>query len=499
MDGVAGHDGNLIEATARREEIYFDERTKYPYVLEHGDRVYKRVRADVPAAHIGRWLKGMADENVILDRPQRAAFPEGKQGEKYYRVAIKARQGAASRLLGVTKSRAVASLIAAHPDLNTEEFCQPEYDHLFPLTGGFSIDFSQAPGSDPTMPHGCPLVPTPTDARFIWRSPVTETAYVAATRTEAGGSEALDEFLGAISMDDRQTIVALLGFMGYVLHGKRKHRFFFLHGAGRNGKGVLLRLLAYLLGDGVLATNAKAFVGRDRRHDAHWLEHRYRRLVLCADPAGYTNDSMLLSYSGGDDVQGEVKGGEAVFFKATGAMVMHGQADRVLFKIADDALTDRMLALKLLRRFTGEEQNASVEDGLKADAAAILARLSHEAHDYHVAVNTGMDGPEQDFNGEATWRAGCRDLLNEANSVAQFMSEQGVYDIITGSTQSEVTVPNFIAHYERWCRENGQTAIKHEGGRLTKALQAAYPGMSTALRSLGGGRFNTILGLTACL
>lgn len=467
---------STLEATWEEEQgdgILFDTITGMPYLLSEGDRIYRACRADTPAGEIARWIRNKIATGAILTPPNRAICEQGDYGIKAYRDAQRARNVLTDKLTAQTKAKNVATLLATNPNLNTEHFCDSAYDHLFPLTGGMSIDFSQAPGADSALPFACPLVQTPPDARFTWCSPVTADAYRVAAGREYGVSEVLDDFLASISDGDNEKAIALLGFMGYALHGFRKQRFFVLHGDGRNGKGVYLRMLAYLLGDGAYNASPKTFAGEDKRHDAHWLEHRNRRLVACADPAGYLADSRLLPYSGGDAMPAEVKGGALLTFTPTACLFFHGQADRIKFRVADNALKDRMCAIELTRRFTPEEQDNELDSRLRDDAALILCRISHEANLYHNAVKG--HGDSEDFTGEQTWRDGRNALIAAANSVASFVENTQVYVVLDADGESDVTIPNFVAHYNRWCQQYGETPITNAGGAMIKALQAAYP------------------------
>ena len=474
------------------DKLLFDPVAGFPYLFVDADRVYTRVRSDMPAGEVLRWMQRMIDNEEILKPPDKdkSVRKSGRVGMKIYHKAMRARTMLTDKMRGVTKCRNVAAAIATRPEHNTADFCVEAYDHLLPLTGGMSIDFSQPPGTASgagamLVPFGCPLVPTPSDARFTWCSPVSVEEYLQAGSDEStcGVSADFDEFITAIASEDEDTRIALRGFLAYLLHGARKQRFFVLHGEGRNGKGVLLRAASYILGEGALNTDAKAFVGKDNRHDAHWLDHRNRRAVFCADPAGWINDTKVLSYAGGDGVQGEVKGGDALRFMPRGALVFHGQADRIKFRISDIAITERLHAIKLLRTFTADEQDSSLDKRLQADAATILCGLSHEAHEYHNAIR-GLKASE-DFVGEETWREGRFELLKDANNVARFVDDY-FFEVDAHGGDSDVTVECIYNHYLMWCKRIGEDAMTNRNGDFVKQLKSAHPCISERRVQEGG-------------
>ena len=464
----------------RGEQMLFDTPSGTPYLLSESDRVYHRIRTSVPQAEVARWIQEAIEKQHYLKKPNPEWKNQGTFGQNAYRQAIRKHTTLTDKVRGVTKCRNVATLLAGHPDINTDDFCAEEYDRLLPLTGGQSIDFSKPFGSDKRWPYGCPLVETPHDARFTFCSPVTVEEYTdAANDTSACGiSERFYDFLCEIAGADKHAdtehpiVTALKGFAGMCLHGAKIQGFFILYGPGRNGKGVFLRSVAFLFGAGVLITGAKAFIGRDRRHDAHWLDHRNRRLVLCADPAGYMNDSEILSYTGDDTVQGEVKGGDTIQFKPRGVLVFHGQADRIKFRVADDAMTDRIHAIKLTQRFSAGEQDSTLEKRLRDDAPMILCQLSELAHEYHKAINGLKE--TSDFEGQHTWRAGRADLLREANNFARFVDES-VFVVHDTGEETDVTSSNIYCHYGRWCESVGADKLNLDNGDFLRAIQAVYP------------------------
>ena len=307
LQGVTSRDGETIPATVQGDTLVFDSHSGDLHLFNADDCVYQKRPDGDGVFQVAHWFKKLIEHNFILVPPNRQRFPDGVEGEKAYRKAVKARISQVTAIASTMKARNVYSLLQGTPVLQKDGFNRPDYSHLFPLTGGKCIDFSKTPAAGR---NACPLVDTPADALFTWCSPVTVEEYEKAV-LELKEPTRMNKFVEEISDGDRRQMEAILGFLGYCLHGRRKQRFFILHGQGRNGKGVLIAILCYLLGAGAYHNKgvAKAFAGRDTRHDQHWLEHRYRRVVSAPDPTGYLNEGNLLAYAGGDQMHGEKKGG----------------------------------------------------------------------------------------------------------------------------------------------------------------------------------------------
>ena len=442
---------------SQRHMLLFDSQTGAGYRYDAEHRTYSFLPDIDGYSEVNRWFRQLIDDGLILQVPDRNEF--GLEGDQEYVQALQARLRMINAVTSASKARNVYGLLKGDSRVNHSVFNTPNYNHLFPLSGGQCVDFS--------TPE-CQLVKTPSDGRFTWCSPVTAEEYQRARQAYLEGERPgrWDAFVDDLKDGRDEFVTALYAVLGYLLHGDRRQLFFIFHGLGRNGKGVILRLLAYLMGEASVDVEGKTFVGRDMRHDQHWLMHRNRRVVIVQDPKGYVEESRVLRYAGGDKIQGEVKGGDTITFFPQGGLVLAGQGDRIQFHLSDVAMRDRLLAVTFTKQFLGEDQDMTLESDLRDEAALILVSLAVSAHKYHASKTIA----------EYDWLVQCRnEVIRLGNSFFDFWSNQDVYVTVLDMDENDdatVSVPNLIAHYRRYCVENNLKPIDNRNGAVTKSLKA---------------------------
>ena len=486
------HNGDIGQRVPSMKEcLLFDYQTGYGYRFNDDNKTYAFQPEVAGHTQINNWFGDLVNTGLILARPLDDDFgPDGQDAKSKAEIA---RLKAVTSVTSITKARNVYATLKGDENINHTTFNTEEHNHLFPLAGGKAIDFRQPE---------CQLVDTPVEARFTWCSAVSAEEYEQAWHAYHEKGERPKrwrQFIEDISQGCPTFKVALSSILGYMLHGRRRHLFFIFHGNGRNGKGVILRFIAFLLGnnDDELSSgsacheiDAKAFVGKDTRHDQHWGMHKNRRLIVAEDARGYVNESRILRYAGGDSIESELKGGANYTFKPTGALIFAGQGDRIQFKLSDDAIRDRLLALTFTKQFLGNDQDMELEGDLKKEAPLILVELSQYAHRYHISETL----EEYDYMVE------CRnDVMRLGNTVFDFMDNQNVY-VPTDDKELVVSVPNFLAHYKRHCEDYGLQSIDNRNGDVIKALQSIVPHAKTRRQRMdetnnGDNRWQMIEGL----
>lgn len=113
-------------------------------------------------------------------------------------------------------------------------------------------------------------------------------------------------FLGEVTGGDRELVAYLARVAGYCLTGRTsEHAFFFLHGAGANGKSVLLAVLQEVLGSYATTAPLDSFMAaRGERHPTDLAGLRGARLVSVTEtePGRTWAESRIKAITGGDSV-----------------------------------------------------------------------------------------------------------------------------------------------------------------------------------------------------
>jgi putative DNA primase/helicase len=141
---------------------------------------------------------------------------------------------------------------------------------------------------------------------------------------------------------------------GYSLTAEtREERFAFLHGAGRNGKGVFTETLLGIMGDYATVLPAEALM--ERAIDPHRAELavlRGKRLVLANEiPSGRRwNQSRLMELTGGGEITANLMRGNPFKFRFHGKLWIVGNS-KPIFPAVNVAVADRLMLIRYRMRF----------------------------------------------------------------------------------------------------------------------------------------------------
>ena len=188
-----------------------------------------------------------------------------------------------------------------------------------------------------------------------------------------------DLFIREITCGDGALGNYLLRLCALCLTGLPIQALFFLWGTGRNGKGVLIRVLTAILGDGRFAwpLNPTEITVSRFGEDAMkrtFSNMRGMRLVTVNESVkGNLNLSMLKLMSGGDSLSGSRMRQDAVVFKPTHKVLLPTNEKPHL--PADPAFRGRVHMIPFLADFTGREDMELEPTLLKVELPGILYRL----------------------------------------------------------------------------------------------------------------------------
>ena len=189
-----------------------------------------------------------------------------------------------------------------------------------------------------------------------------------------------DRFISEITCGDGALANYLLRLCALCLTADPYQGLFFLWGRGRNGKGVLLRMMTAILGDGRFAwplRPSEITVSKfgDDASKRTFSQLKGKRLVTVNESvSGNLNHSMLKLMSGGDALSGSRMRQDAVVFKPTHKVLLPTN-DRPQLP-ADPAFRGRVHMIPFRADFTGREDRTLDHTLQHAELPGILYRLT---------------------------------------------------------------------------------------------------------------------------
>ena len=175
-----------------------------------------------------------------------------------------------------------------------------------------------------------------------------------------------------------------MAYAGYALTGLvKEHRFMLLHGSGRNGKGVLLNVLAHIMGGYALPIPQDALTGSNNLHPEWMVPLAFSRLAYIADlpPSGGWRSPLVKTLTGGDSISARKMYGASFTFKPR-SKIMIGANFKPGVRGDDVALETRMLLVEYRNNWRNNP-DVDLTNKLEAEAPGILNRLLEGARDYY--------------------------------------------------------------------------------------------------------------------
>jgi putative DNA primase/helicase len=248
-----------------------------------------------------------------------------------------------------------------------------------------------------------------------------------------------------VNQDDLATIQEWSGFL--LLPDYRFHKLLWVHGVGRNGKGVWQRTMEAILGN-----NNVAGVGLEEFDGTHRfaLKQLYGKLFNpCSEPT--TNKELqtplLKKATGQDTIEAEIKGKQArvPFRNYAKITVLANKFPKVRDQTV--AFRERRLFIKFPNEFTGKNQIQNVEDNwltVNDERSGILNWML-----------TGLKRLlEQGYFTESkTQQETEAEFLRASDTISAFLTEMCLFDKTKTTTRSDA-----LEAYKNYCEVLGLEA-----------------------------------------
>lgn len=271
-------------------------------------------------------------------------------------------------------------------------------------------------------------------------------------------------------------------FLGYACTGIiRDHVFPVWWGEGRNGKGTLIELVAWVLGDYAVSVAADLLL--ERQGEAHPTERMVllgARLVFCSEPDRRRGFSMatVKKLTGGDTISAHLMHKDMVSWTPTHKLVMlANHKPQISAHETDKATWDRMRLVPWTEQFTTEngKQDTALPEKLRAEGPGILAWLVAGCQAY---LEHGLPQP-------AAVAAATSGYKDETDVVGRWVADRCA--MCPGDSWATVPAPALRRDFEEWCQSEGYKGAVGPGSWRARLISlGAVPPESDALA--GGKR-----------
>jgi P4 family phage/plasmid primase-like protien len=280
------------------------------------------------------------------------------------------------------------------------------------------------------------LLPHSPDYGFTWQLPRSYSAIEASWGN-------IDGFLDSLCVGNKQLKELAIAFCAAVLTGRSDlHKFLYLFGSGRNGKGVFSSLLSMLIGRENTHTTTMNDLNTNRFEPANL---RGKRLVLMSDEDKYTGGiGILKSASGGDPLRHEDKGKKAGTFHFRGMIVISANSPTFVGS-GGYALFARKIDFPCLARIA-ENDRRDLTPELELDLTAFTTYLLSLDSEWVTATIRGAGSVEAVK--QLNWQMTIRE-----DSIAAFYDEKLIID-----PKESIGCGALYSLYKSYCDDSGLKA-----------------------------------------
>lgn len=267
-------------------------------------------------------------------------------------------------------------------------------------------------------------------------------------------------FLADTFPGNEDLVAFIKRLIGYTAVGEvREHILPFAHGDGGNGKGVLMESIAAVLGDYATSTgNGFLMASSFQQHSTDIAGLAGTRMAMCSEvnEGDRFDEAKVKLLTGGDRLRARFMRQDNFTFTPTHTLWLAGNHQPHV-SAGGDGFWRRLRLIPFLHTVPEDKVLPGLADMLaKQHGPALLAWVAEGAAEY---AATGLREPDE-------VRAATREYAASVDTVGRFLDD-ACYTGAAGRSMT-VTVSQFRAAYEDWCRANGEPPLK--GRSLSKQL-----------------------------
>ncbi|GHE00896.1 hypothetical protein GCM10008024_14360 [Allgaiera indica] len=252
-----------------------------------------------------------------------------------------------------------------------------------------------------------------------------------------------ERFIDEITGGDHELAAYLARLSGYCLTGAmREQVFFFLHGAGGNGKSVLLKTLLAVMGSYATTAPLDTFMAASgERHPTDLAGLRGARLVTVTETeeGRAWAETRIKTITGGDPIKARFMHRDFFEFAPSFKLIISGN-HRPRLNGVGEAMRRRLHLVPFTVTFTDQGRDASIEDALTAERDGILGWMLKGCTEWQ---RIGLAPP-------ATILEAVEEYFADEDLFGQWIAEQ----CITGPSQ-RATAADLFGSWSSFADRNG--------------------------------------------
>ncbi|AYN58747.1 DNA primase/polymerase [Arthrobacter phage Peas] len=288
-------------------------------------------------------------------------------------------------------------------------------------------------------------------------------------------------FLNQTFPEGEGLIAYMQRLVGYSAVGEvREHILPFAYGGGGNGKGVFLEAIKGVLGDyATTSPNGFLMASNYAPHTTEIARLAGQRMVICSEvnEDDKFDEAKVKALAGGDTLTARFMRQDDFTFKPTHQLWLMGNHQPAV-ESGGHSFWRRLRLIPFTHTVPDSQMIEDLQGILARDhGPAVLAWIARGAAEY---AAKGLQEP-------AGVKAATEDYAHSVDTVGRFIEEECTLHPGTAAAHLATDVSAIRAAYERWCLDNGETALRGRAFQSQIRRHGVLTG-AQAPRGTGGAR-----------
>ncbi|AYN57465.1 DNA polymerase/primase [Arthrobacter phage Constance] len=288
-------------------------------------------------------------------------------------------------------------------------------------------------------------------------------------------------FLNQTFPEGEGLIAYMQRLVGYSAVGEvREHLLPFAYGGGGNGKGVFLEAIKGVLGDyATTSPNGFLMASNYAPHTTEIARLAGQRMVICSEvnEDDKFDEAKVKALAGGDTLTARFMRQDDFTFKPTHQLWLMGNHQPAV-ESGGHSFWRRLRLIPFTHTVPDSQMIEDLQGILARDhGPAVLAWIARGAAEY---AAKGLQEP-------AGVKAATEDYAHSVDTVGRFIEEECTLHPGTAAAHLATDVSAIRAAYERWCLDNGETALRGRAFQSQIRRHGVLTG-AQAPRGTGGAR-----------
>ncbi|AYN57327.1 DNA primase/polymerase [Arthrobacter phage Bridgette] len=288
-------------------------------------------------------------------------------------------------------------------------------------------------------------------------------------------------FLNQTFPEGEGLIAYMQRLVGYSAIGEvREHLLPFAYGGGGNGKGVFLEAIKGVLGDyATTSPNGFLMASNYAPHTTEIARLAGQRMVICSEvnEDDKFDEAKVKALAGGDTLTARFMRQDDFTFKPTHQLWLMGNHQPAV-ESGGHSFWRRLRLIPFTHTVPDSQMIEDLQGILARDhGPAVLAWIARGAAEY---AAKGLQEP-------AGVKAATEDYAHSVDTVGRFIEEECTLHPGTAAAHLATDVSAIRAAYERWCLDNGETALRGRAFQSQIRRHGVLTG-AQAPRGTGGAR-----------